>query len=256
MQSVCQAVLVNRRADSEPRELRMSPTLQDQQVSPCHRQSWLCTQMAASVQVTWTNNRSRMLSVKSHVLRGYDIRLHSMFRQAPDHIWHALVAYIRGADMAARQVIQAYVRHHQHLIQPHAQQPRQVYMPPARGHYFDLEAIFHALNHRYFAGRIHARITWSRRPPQRPRTSIRFGSYHASTRLIRVHCLLDQAFVPRYVVESIVFHEMLHQLIPRQRINGRWCIHPPEFRQHERRFPLYQQAEQWQRQHLIRLLHG
>jgi hypothetical protein len=49
---------------------------------------------------------------------------------------------------------------------------------------------------------------------------------------------------------------MLHQLIPRQYLNGRWSAHPPEFRRQERRFLHYQQAEQWQHQHLGRLLRG
>jgi len=62
--------------------------------------------------------------------------------------------------------------------------------------------------------------------------------------------------VPRYVVENVVFHEMLHQLIPSQYLNGRWSVHPPEFRRQERRFLYHQQAEQWQRQHLGRLLRG
>jgi hypothetical protein len=125
-----------------------------------------------------------------------------------------------------------------------------------RRHHFDLEAVYHELNQTYFANRIHARITWSRRPPQRPRQSIRFGAYYAQDRLIRIHPLLDQDFVPRYVIENVVFHEMLHQLIPRRRVNGRWSVHPPEFRQQERHFPYYQQAEQWQRQYLAHLLHG
>jgi hypothetical protein len=67
---------------------------------------------------------------------------------------------------------------------------------------------------------------------------------------------LDQPFVPQYVVASVVFHEMLHQLIPRQRVNGRWSIHPPAFRQQERQFLHYQRAKQWQRQYLARLLRG
>jgi hypothetical protein len=74
--------------------------------------------------------------------------------------------------------------------------------------------------------------------------------------MIRIHPLLDQPFVPRYVVETIVFHEMLHQLIPRQRVNGRWRVHPPAFRLQERRFPYYRQAKQWQHRHLARLLGG
>jgi predicted metal-dependent hydrolase len=112
------------------------------------------------------------------------------------------------------------------------------------------------LNQTYFGNRIQARITWSRRSLRRPRTSICFGSYHTRDRLIRVHWLLDQPFVPRYVVESVVFHEMLHQLIPRRRVNGRWCVHPPEFRRQQRCFPYYQQAERWKRCHLRRLLCG
>jgi hypothetical protein len=179
-----------------------------------------------------------------------------MFDRAPDTVWQALVVYIRTADPGARQVIRTYVRHHQHLIRQRPQRQCQSHLLQPQGHHFDLEAIYRELNQTYFANRIRAHITWSRRPPQRPRLSIRFGSYHARDRLIRIHCLLDQHFVPRYVVENIVFHEMLHQLIPRRRVNGRWCMHPPEFRQHEQRFRYYQQAEQWQRRHLVRLLRG
>ena len=60
--------------------------------------------------------------------------------------------------------------------------------------------------------------------------------------------------VPRYVVENVVFHEMLHERIPRQLINGRWRVHSPEFRQAEQRFPYHRQAEQWQQRNLHRLL--
>jgi hypothetical protein len=49
---------------------------------------------------------------------------------------------------------------------------------------------------------------------------------------------------------------MLHELIPSQRVKGRWCIHPPEFRRHEQRFQYHWEAEQWKRRHLSRLLRG
>jgi hypothetical protein len=196
-----------------------------------------------------------MISAKSQAAAGYQVRLHRMFRQAPDTVWQALVAYIRNSNAAARKTLRGYIQHHQHLIG----QPSQRRRPQAlqtQGHHFDLEAIYRELNQTYFANRVQARITWSRRPLQRPRTSIRFGSYHASDRLIRIHRLLDQPFIPRYVLENVVFHEMLHQLIPRQRINGRWYVHPPEFRRQAQRFRYYQQAEQLKRRHLAHLLRG
>lgn len=125
-----------------------------------------------------------------------------------------------------------------------------------QGRHVDLEAIYQALNRDYFDNRVQARITWGRRPPRRPRRSIRFGTYDSRKRLIRIHPLLDQAFVPRYVIEAIVFHEMLHQTNPPRRLNGRWSIHTPAFRRAERQFPYFEQAEAWQRRHVGRLLRG
>ena len=225
-------------------------------VDQCHRQSWLEAQLAARVTVVWTNNCVSMLSAKSHAPTGYHVRLHRMFHQAPDTVWQALVAYIRHANTAARKTLHGYIQRHQHLIRQPSQRRRPSWSLQSRGHCFDLESIYHELNQTYFANRVEARITWSRRPPQRARTSIRFGSYHARERLIRIHRLLDQPFVPRYVVENVVFHEMLHQLIPCQRVNGRWYVHSPEFRRQEQRFQYHRQAEQWKRRHLARLLRG
>jgi hypothetical protein len=197
-----------------------------------------------------------MLSLKGHALHGYHLRLHRMFLHAPETVWEALIAYLHDTNESAREILKTYIQCHQHLIPKSPQRPQRSPFLQPRGHHFDLTAIYHDLNQRYFANRVQAHITWSRRPPRRPRTSIRFGSYRVRDRLIRIHRLLDQSFVPRYVVENVVFHEMLHQLIPRQRVNGRWCVHPPEFRQQEQRFRHYWQAEQWKRRHLVRLLHG
>ena len=221
-----------------------------------HRRAWLSAQLTAPVTLIWTENRSSILAARGNAKTGYQVRLHRMFLQAPDGVWRALVAYLRNADATALRTLRAYIRQRHPLLaglQPPPQCPRPL---QPQGRYFDLEAIYDELNQHYFIDRVQAHITWSRRPPQRKRRSIRFGSYQERDRLIRVHCLLDQAFVPHYVVENVVFHEMLHQLIPRQYLNGRWSVHPPEFRQQERRFLHYQQAEQWQRQHLGRLLRG
>ena len=228
----------------------------DLAADPCARQSWLSGQLATRVTVVWTNNRSVMLSLKGHAPTGYHLRLHRMFLQAPDTVWQALVAYIHHTDDAARDILRAYIQRQQNLIPRPTPSPQRARLLQTRGHHFDLEAIYRDLNQTYFANRIEARITWSRRPPRRPRTSIRFGSYHTRDRLICIHRLLDQSFVPRYVVENVVYHEMLHQLIPRQHVNGRWCVHPPEFRQQEQRFRYHWLAEQWKQWHLSRLLHG
>lgn len=228
-------------------------------LTPCSdsncRQCWLLTQLSSRIALVWTDNRTSMLSVKGSQRTGYQIRLHRMFQDAPDTIWQVLATYIRRPDKSARQMLRTYIQKHRHLILPRSAQ-RQTDQPliQPQGQYFDLETIYQNLNHSYFDNRVQAAITWTRRAPRRPRASIRFGSYHAADRLIRIHRLLDQAFVPRYVVENVVFHEMLHERIPRQLINGRWRVHSPAFRQAEQRFPHHQKAEQWQQRNLHRLL--
>jgi hypothetical protein len=83
---------------------------------------------------------------------------------------------------------------------------------------------------------------------------MRFGAYLAAARLIRIHPALDQAFVPRYFVECIVYHELLHHVIPPVYCNGRYQIHSPAFRRRERDFPAYAEAMAWRRKSLRRLL--
>lgn len=96
-----------------------------------------------------------------------------MFCQAPKAIWRALAVYVRGSGDTARQVLGAYIETQQHLIRPSA--PRRLPRLQPCGRFFNLDQIYQDLNRIYFESRVEADITWGRRPPQRPRTSIRFG---------------------------------------------------------------------------------
>ena len=103
-------------------------------------------------------------------------------------------------------------------------------------------------------GEVH--ITWGRRsePRQPRRVSIKLGSYSAAQRLIRVHPALDRKWVPRYFVEYIIYHELLHHVIPAVQDCGRALFHSPEFVHHEREFLHYERSIDWERKHIGRLL--
>jgi hypothetical protein len=60
--------------------------------------------------------------------------------------------------------------------------------------------------------------------------------------------------VPRYFVEYVVFHEMLHHMMPMPVKAGRRELHPPQFREREQRFRHFTRAIEWERQHVGRLL--
>ena len=119
----------------------------------------------------------------------------------------------------------------------------------------DLRVIYDDLNHRYFDDKITAAITWGPRCGRpRRRNSIKMGSYSVEDRVIRIHRSLDRAFVPRYFVEWIVFHEMLHQVHDIKVKNGRREFHSKAFMADEARFERYDEARAWERTHLDALL--
>jgi hypothetical protein len=125
---------------------------------------------------------------------------------------------------------------------------------PNRGRYHDLDAILADLRRRYFPDCAEVRIGWGRWSGRARPRSIRFGAYRPDAHSIRIHPALDQAFVPGYFVEFIVFHELLHHVMPPQPVNGRYQIHPRAFHQRERDFPAYAEAVAWRQQFLRRLL--
>ena len=53
-------------------------------------------------------------------------------------------------------------------------------------------------------------LTWGRGGGRARRGGLTFGSYDPVLALIRIHPVLDRRDVPRYFLESVVYHEMLH----------------------------------------------
>jgi predicted SprT family Zn-dependent metalloprotease len=129
-------------------------------------------------------------------------------------------------------------------------------MPPLpnRGRYHDLEMILTDLRAQYFPHCAGVTIRWGRWSGRTRVRSMRFGAYLPAEKLIRIHPALDQAFVPRSFVEFIVYHELLHHVIPPVRTKGRYQIHSAAFRRREREFPAYAEAMAWRQQSLRRLL--
>ena len=109
---------------------------------------------------------------------------------------------------------------------------------PPRGHHHDLEEIFHQLNDLFFDGEIPtSRIGWSHHHARRI-----LGHYDSGHRTIIVSRKLDSLSAPRYLVEYVVYHEMLHIRFPVERRGQRRVVHSREFREAEKKFPQYELA--------------
>jgi|ERR1043166_1475390 hypothetical protein len=124
------------------------------------------------------------------------------------------------------------------------------------GRHFDLRQIFDDLNARYFRDRIRGyKVVWSRRRKQRPRDYFVFGTIQEQDRVIRINSLLDQPFVPSWFLRYVLYHEMLHAIVPDEPLrNGRRRVHTDEFNRRERKFRGYQRARRWEAENLARFL--
>lgn len=99
------------------------------------------------------------------------------------------------------------------------------------------------------------RVGWGRFAHVAPKRGLWLGSYDARQHAIRIHPALDANDVPAFFLSSILFHELLHAVLPPARgPSGRREVHGPEFRAFEQRFPDHRRALEFQRQSLPRLL--
>jgi hypothetical protein len=209
-----------------------------------------------TLSLTLTNNRYTMISVRRENREGrcFKVRLHAMFVDANPMIARALARYIVHNDRDSSRLLGEYIDANQHQVRGRSRRAGTARMV-TRGRYHDLQEIYDDLNRRYFNGAIDARITWGQRGGRpRRRNSIKMGSYSVEDRLVRIHRSLDRAFVPRFFVEWIVYHEMLHQVHEIKVVNGRRLFHSREFLRDEACFEHYAEARRWERIHLDALL--
>lgn len=203
--------------------------------------------------VSITDNRHSMIHAtrKAGLLRA---RLHHMFLDAPVSVVEALGRFLLFRDREASQLVGRYIDLNTQRIR--CLEPHRRSLKDNRGDHHDLNELYAEVNHQYFDGQVDARICWGSegRSQNKKRSTIKLGSYSAQEQLIRIHPRLDQPFVPRYFISFVIFHEMLHHVMPATRVAGRRKLHPVEFRVRERKFRHYDKAIAWENANLDRLL--
>jgi hypothetical protein len=110
-----------------------------------------------------------------------------------------------------------------------------------RGQVYDLDELFNGLNARYFAGQLaKPLLSWSQQKTHRV-----LGHHDHIHGAIIISRTLDEARIPRFVVEYVLYHEMLHAKHQPRRVADRTVYHPPQFRADELQFERYQEAVKW-----------
>ncbi len=179
------------------------------------------------------------------------VRISDLLEGAPEYVLRA-IAHILLAKMYRKPVDRQhavryrgyvsgrYMSQKAHLVRQ-IRGRKQLFSP--QGHTYDLESIFDDLNVRFFYGLLaRPQITWS---SERARN--RLGHYDPAHNTIVVSRVFDHPRVPKYAVEYIVYHEMLHLKHPVKLRGSRRCVHPAEFQAEEKMFPQLDQAKEFLR---------
>ena len=177
------------------------------------------------------------------------VRLAEICREMPAAAQRAL-AYILVSKLLrkkvpprAREIYSAFIKTDEirdRAVENKRTRGRKI-ITSAQGSVYDLDEIFDALNHDYFRNSLPKPVlSWS------SRKTYRILGHHDSTHeTVIVSRSLDDKKVPKFVVEYVVFHEMLHIFHPTEHRNGRRFNHTPAFRRNERKFEYFEAAENW-----------
>jgi hypothetical protein len=214
---------------------------------------YLSRTIGRPVALTLTNNSTSLLSVNERLLP-IKVRLHRIFLAAGQEVISEIAEYIAGRTEQTPRFWE-FVRDNSSLMPQAPEREARLY---TRGRFYDLADLYASVNGEYFDSALDCRITWGRRTRSTHVRHRTLGSYTLENDTIRINPVLDRAAVPRYYLEFIVFHEMLHAQLYREQAcetgsiemaAGRRVVHSPEFKRREKLFRHYERAIRFERGH-------
>lgn len=176
-------------------------------------------------------------------------RISDLLEGAPENILHA-IAHILIAKIYRKDIDPTQAARYRRFVGSRAITEKAHLLRQMRGrkridgpigNVYHLDEIFEELNTKFFYGLLaRPNMTWSQNSARNL-----LGHYDPAHNAIVVSRVFDHVRVPRYVVDYIVYHEMLHLKHPVKLKGSRRCVHPKQFQEEERLFPQLEQAKKF-----------
>ena len=200
------------------------------------------------VQVKFRPFRSTIYSYRINPDGIARFNFHVAFRAAPEIVLRQATEVIlcrRSKDRRhlKRNAYDAFVRSlPASAFELPGARPRRRRCDSSPGKFRSLEESFRRVNASYFnSGLKQPELCWS---PVRARRLL--GSYHERTDRLIISRVFDSQKVPIFVLDYLMYHELLHKFLGiGRRCDGRRDIHSPAFRQKEKEFQNYKDAQQF-----------
>lgn len=116
-----------------------------------------------------------------------------------------------------------------------------------RGCTHDLREVFDFVNVKYCDSKVNAFVRWGSPFSVTSYQTTRKAYDGSKIHIITIAGVYDHPDVPRFALESVMYHEMLHIIIPPYKKNGRNVIHGIEFKKAETAFEHYEKWAVWER---------
>lgn len=196
------------------------------------------------LQIKLNENFSTMLSLRKEPCGTARLSLHRMFLEAPQPVTEALANYLKSKTRVVPKTVRFFIEEKlQTLDYSHTIKKKNLL---TQGSVYNLEEIFERLNHEYFNNSLDLSITWFGRSQSRNRSKVVLGLYYSPLKLIKIHRLLDTPWIPDYLIDYVVYHEMVHHVCPSYyNAKGKHQIHSPEFKSREQEFRHFELAQNW-----------
>lgn len=180
------------------------------------------------------------------------VRLSDLLEHAPESV-HNAIAHILLAKLYRKPIARTYADRYRRYCSSETVLREAEHMRRTRGHKriisargnrWDLDEVFESLNARFFHGLLgRPTLTWSAHAARRM-----LGHYDAAHNTIVVSRIFDRPGTPRFAIEYLLYHEMLHLKHPVRVRAGRRCVHSREFQADEKLFPELQEAKAYLKQ--------
>jgi hypothetical protein len=177
------------------------------------------------------------------------VRVSDILRHSPREVLYALACiliaklYRLKSSKEHERTYREYTLHPSVLNASETVRRRRGYKKTTspRGKVYNLDEMFSQLNAQYFEGRLERPLlSWSQARARRV-----LGHHDHVHGAIIISRVLDSPRIPRFVIEYVLYHEMLHVKHPPRRLSGRTIYHGQQFRSDERRFHRFEEALKW-----------
>jgi hypothetical protein len=116
-----------------------------------------------------------------------------------------------------------------------------------KGVRYDLREVFDSINSAYFHNSVEASLRWGSPCSLTSYQTVRTAKNGNQVNLITIAGVYNHPDVPRFALDAVMHHEMLHIVVPPYNKNGRRVIHSPEFKRMERQYAFFEQWCKWEK---------